>query len=526
MAIREVNPEWWGAVGDGVTDDTVAVQAAITSCANSGRTVILLGRTYRTTSTILIPAGVNIIGTDPYYCCIDYTGTGTTFLGSAGWHHQQFMNFKVTHENNTNTGVMFFDANKGASNCDFFHLRLIPNGIHSSTAIWIRGKDSLGSANSNCFFNNFYMVKTTAASGIAETDAPALSMGSDELNCRANANRIILCDFGKYSTGVYLEGGSNSVRDNNFQANSYAGVHIASQTAGTVRRNFLGPNWFEAFPGGSYAYRFTNNATGAIWFGTVFESYGCEDPANDILATENTGQVFYTWMGKSIILGGDADNTGQHTINAAQITNLKDDAWIGVLGGRTDGSGELRVCGKDSTASNLTSPGGVGVAISTDADARFRLCRSADNSAMTKLLSYWSDGTANFFEPNNQSYLTLATQEVEVTTFTAAATKTLANLIPEGAWVVGVVTRVTEAIVGPTSISIGTAGTPTLWGDSKPVILGSKTDPTDFVGTTMTLYLAATDVIITANGSNFTGGAGNGKLRAVVHYLSLGGPAS
>lgn len=54
-----VTPEMFGAVGDGVTDDSNAIQSAV----NSGKTVILgRNKTYKITDTILLPNNANIVG--------------------------------------------------------------------------------------------------------------------------------------------------------------------------------------------------------------------------------------------------------------------------------------------------------------------------------------------------------------------------------------------------------------------------------------------------------------------------------
>ena len=51
-----------GAKGDGSTDDTAAIQSAITSAASSGRIVFFDQGTYKVTGTIYVPAGSRIIG--------------------------------------------------------------------------------------------------------------------------------------------------------------------------------------------------------------------------------------------------------------------------------------------------------------------------------------------------------------------------------------------------------------------------------------------------------------------------------
>jgi len=59
-AVKEVYPQWWGAMGDGDSDDTSAIQAAIDSC---NRVVLPPGQ-YKATSTLLVNdrMGFQLIG--------------------------------------------------------------------------------------------------------------------------------------------------------------------------------------------------------------------------------------------------------------------------------------------------------------------------------------------------------------------------------------------------------------------------------------------------------------------------------
>lgn len=63
-AYRDINVKDFGAAGDGATDDTAAIQAAIDQCAASGvnGTVILPPGIYKTTTTLTITATTRIIG--------------------------------------------------------------------------------------------------------------------------------------------------------------------------------------------------------------------------------------------------------------------------------------------------------------------------------------------------------------------------------------------------------------------------------------------------------------------------------
>jgi glucan 1,3-beta-glucosidase len=51
-----------GAQGDGTTDDTAALQAAVISAVDSGKVLLIDAGTYKITSTLYIPAGSKIVG--------------------------------------------------------------------------------------------------------------------------------------------------------------------------------------------------------------------------------------------------------------------------------------------------------------------------------------------------------------------------------------------------------------------------------------------------------------------------------
>lgn len=73
-------PQWWGAKGDSTTDDTAAIQSALTAAGISGGIVFIPVGMYKITSTLTIPEGVTFEGvgsfTGPKYFT---TGWNTTF---------------------------------------------------------------------------------------------------------------------------------------------------------------------------------------------------------------------------------------------------------------------------------------------------------------------------------------------------------------------------------------------------------------------------------------------------------------
>ncbi|CAG7656451.1 glycosyl hydrolase family 28-related protein [Paenibacillus allorhizosphaerae] len=58
----EISVRWFGAKGDGQTDDTAAIQAAIRACAERGGTVYFPAGRYICTATLVVPSGVVLRG--------------------------------------------------------------------------------------------------------------------------------------------------------------------------------------------------------------------------------------------------------------------------------------------------------------------------------------------------------------------------------------------------------------------------------------------------------------------------------
>ena len=121
----------------------------------------------------------------------------------------------------------------------------------------------------------------------------------------------------------------------------------------------------------------------------------------------------------------------------------------------------------------------------------------------------------------NGALLGFRTVEVLVSGL-SGATATASALIPAGSFVFGVTARVTTAITGATTFTIGDGTVANAWGSSIGIALGTTTSSTNFNITAPTFYAAATNVVLTATGSNFTAGA----VRLAVHLIQLSGPTT
>jgi len=78
FADRAVNVKWFGAVGDGVTDDTKALQDALASLGDSGGLVFFPAGTYLYNETLVIGSGQTIAGVGCYNgSTLLYAGSGS-----------------------------------------------------------------------------------------------------------------------------------------------------------------------------------------------------------------------------------------------------------------------------------------------------------------------------------------------------------------------------------------------------------------------------------------------------------------
>lgn len=104
----------------------------------------------------------------------------------------------------------------------------------------------------------------------------------------------------------------------------------------------------------------------------------------------------------------------------------------------------------------------------------------------------------------------------------SGATATWTAAIPAGSLFLGVTSRVTTLITGATSFKIGDGSDVDRWGATVAVAAGTTSGIPEFTITSPVYYAAATNIVLTANGSNFTAGA----VRLAVYYTLLDPPVA
>jgi hypothetical protein len=234
---------------------------------------------------------------------------------------------------------------------------------------------------------------------------------------------------------------------------------------------------------------------------------------------------------ENIIVGTDATamraivTTGTSTNSVAYTTTP------GIL---TTGVGALLVnLGKDTSSTSSSTRNFDGASASTPALTIYSDMDGATTPITNALLTtnsdgeyeYWHDGTEKWevvrtgqtikqieIVPGNRSTATTVAQLL-------AATTTISSIIPAGSLVLGVTVRVFQQVTGATSFQVGwgSGGTLDDWGATIGLTVSTVSTGANFTQTSPLFFPTATSVLITANGSNFTGG----RIQVTVHYLSM-----
>lgn len=112
---------------------------------------------------------------------------------------------------------------------------------------------------------------------------------------------------------------------------------------------------------------------------------------------------------------------------------------------------------------------------------------------------------------------TVITTKATAVTGMSGATATASDAIPAGCYLLGITAYVDTEIEGATSFDIGDGTDADRWGAAIALAAGTEVDLSDLVGTGPAVFTSANDVVLTANGSNFTAGA----VTITAHYITL-----
>lgn len=110
----------------------------------------------------------------------------------------------------------------------------------------------------------------------------------------------------------------------------------------------------------------------------------------------------------------------------------------------------------------------------------------------------------------------------DLTTDGGAGPFVTSGLIPDGAFLIGITTRVTTALATCTDFSVGDGSDADTYGVAGAVTQGTTTDNSDATAVWTNPKTAASEVTITTTGTCDSGGV----IRVVAHYFTVGAPTS
>ncbi len=317
---KESYPEWWGAVGDGTTDDTVALNAAYDSGA--GNVVIGIG-TYRFTSKLSWDDYVNVRGTHMEESILLKDGNfdGIEISGNAAYSATENLYVKGQ---TANGGVGLLGTLAGRHK--FSRLMV---GYH--------GSHGIHQMSGNCAHYEDIVAILNGGDGIRLEDS--YGFGGDGLRA-CWANTFINIDTrGNGGWGFNIESGSNN-----------SGINIVSQeNDGGVRINKGLTNNLEVYLEGNTTYGavLTSNTTRNQLFIKNNDAKGYSDSGTD----NWIGGIGLSWFGPQAIK--------RHT-PGTNVAGLPLSVYGGTAGAGTTGmvGGMLNLMGGDAAGTTGDANGG------------------------------------------------------------------------------------------------------------------------------------------------------------------------
>jgi len=219
----------YGAIGDGTTDDTAAIQAAMTAAGANG-SVYLPAGIYRTTATLTFVSGQRLIGqsgpqVQSGQSKIAYEGTGTALAPT------------TPAANTINVAIENLNIDAGASGTIAIDFTRVSYGvIRACTVIGATTATGIlldAVTSGQCYFNLLEQNKYIAGTGIKFTRGANVNqvLGGAFIGCGTGmhfeslsaGNTVVGCDMEDATTRhVYLDA----------TANTFVGVHMEDAPIG------------------------------------------------------------------------------------------------------------------------------------------------------------------------------------------------------------------------------------------------------------------------------------------------------
>jgi hypothetical protein len=248
-----------GAVGDGITDDTLAIQNTIDYCAASGNrfNVYFPPGQYAVTS-LQLKDRISLIGVGRNRAFLKHTAAGillynplTTAIGNI-----LIQDLSINFNTNTTRGI---DCSR-VYMTDIIRVNIMFNGATSTTGIFFG--DGVGTSNT-AYYNTCYDVSINGNDGAMTSNGIGfhfeISANSNRImNCRTNyvatpiniltpyLNQIVVtgCAFENFITGIICNGTGCSFIGNRFENGGPSASGTGIQLTATSTGNYMIGNFF------------------------------------------------------------------------------------------------------------------------------------------------------------------------------------------------------------------------------------------------------------------------------------------
>jgi hypothetical protein len=234
-AIKEVIPQWFGATGNGVSNDTLAIQSSLDSINNGGRVFLPAGTYCITQISKIFTAGSGIANAFGKPLVITGVNNGSTIIKKYGAGVEDMFSFSSTSILPTNLiieNLLFIGATSNYATNDIYKALSVTNLLYfqlnkvgfSGFSVALDGYGLIEPIIEKCdFHNNLTCIKLDKTAGGGSNVVKVR-------DCNFEANLVWGIDF-SYDIGLYIKGCDFS--GNGTGSGITGGINIHS-TAGTI----------------------------------------------------------------------------------------------------------------------------------------------------------------------------------------------------------------------------------------------------------------------------------------------------